>query len=705
MTDNAEHTLPSATGGSPRKWLSPLLTAVCLSFTVCVYAPLETYFAASDELWFGANDVILMSLAAFAVLALALFGLGMLLRGRARAALCGLFVGLSLALYAQGSFLNADYGRLDGMAIDWASFGSYPVWNALIWAALLIAPAVLCAVFIRGAAGATRFVCVILCLAQLAGVIALGASAPVKQEEKVPTLTDKYLFDISKDKNVVMFLVDTFDTTSFGDMLDELPDIAERLDGFTWFTNSVGQYNMTSYAMPLIMSGECYTIQEYQGSFSEKAWENEKFFHSLKDEGYSLGIYTEPRYAYASQEGILDNALSQSMKPSSYPTLWGKLMELAAFRYLPHSLKPLFASAGAGFDTLVQGDVQTIYDYENESFLRKLRSEGVNATLSEPCLRMYHMSGMHVPYTLGADEKNGDEVLRNKQAATLMNAICDYIDMMKAQGVFDSSMIIITADHGLKYSDLRPVLLVKRPGDKGALAKNAALVSQLDWHSTIAAAMNAKFSPNYGEDAFSISEDDMREVPHYSTEPNSGDLYEYTVSLDECGTTYYKPAHFAYRYGDSYDVERSSYSLGTYIELRTEEDYRPWLDEMSLYDIKSTNAGVYLGKPDITFDMLIEDEDYYDLAVTLGIGDIVGDSRSVQVLVDGEVIAEKTLKKGDTELRFTVPYDYCYDYALAFTLRFPDAISEYERGGWQGGDTRVLAVMPTGITIESSEEE
>ncbi len=706
MTDNnIEMDAPA----KPKAWVSPLLASLCLSFTACVYAPLETYFATASEQWFNATDILPVSLLAFAVLAAVPFGVGILLRGRARSAFCGLLVGLSAALYVQAGFANADYGTFDGMGIDWSSFGSYPILNALMWAALVLAPAVLCAVFHKKVKTAIRFLSVILIFAQVAGTAALGFSAEKKPTQTMPTLTSKKIFDISKNSNVIMFVIDTFDSTSFSDMLKEYPELADRLEGFTWFKNAVGQYNMTSYAMPVIMTGECYLMEESQSTFREQSWERESFFKSLKNEGYSIGLYTEGSYAYASQEGIVDNALVQGIKPRSYTELWAEMMRLTAFRYLPHVLKPDFEGAGIAFGWMKQGAKEPIYVYENEPVLKMLRSNGVSADMSEPCFRMYHLSGMHPPYTLGTDEKDyekeGEIVLRNSQAATLMNAVCDYLDMMKEQSVFDSSMIIITADHGLKYFDLRPLMLIKRPGDSGEFFGNDSLVSMTDLHRTIADAMNTNEKPQYGQNMFDIDADAMNETPYYDTHPDSGELYEYNVYLDDDYHTYFEPTGFAYRYRDYYEVERMEYSLGKKIKFDRKEDMMPWLDELSYQDVKNASKGPYIGIPDTTFFMYIADEDYDDLRVTLYLNDVVDGEQNYRILVKGETIAEGAVKNGDTELSFTVPYDYCSDYELLFTVRFPDVKSEYEKSGWEGGHTRLIAIRPTGMLIENITEE
>lgn len=690
-----------------RPWLAPLFAALLLGFTVCVFAPVEAYFSAGEELWFTAWDFIPLCIAAFIVLSLALFALSLPMKGKVRSAYCGLLFGLALAFFVQGIYANADYGLLDGAPIDWSSFGAYPVWNAIMWALLLLVPTALCAASGGKSAGATRFACVMLAFVQLLSGATLAATAKPKQNLSAVTFTDEKLFNISSDKNVVMFVIDTFDTTSLGNLLEQRPDIADRLDGFTWFRNFVGQYNMTSYAMPVLLTGESFILDGYQGAFRTKAWERERFFKALKSEGYSIGLYTERKYTEEAMQGTIDNVLKQGIKPSSVWSLWLEMMKLTAFRYMPHALKPTFADAGQGFGALQQGAEQTIYDFSNETTLSKFRRQGLSADIAAPCFRMYHLYGMHRPYTLGVDEKNGAPVTGMEQAATLMNAVCDYMDIMKELGVYDSSMIIITADHGLKYYDLSPATLIKRPGDKGGLKANAAPAAQADLHTTIAAAMGVKAELKYGKDMFTLSEDDMREAPYYDTAPVDGNLYEYAVYIDEQGQLLYSPTDVVYAYMDVRDTEKSAYELSSRIDIKAADDLLPWLDELSRGVVSnlSGSGGVYLGKPDTTFDMLIEDEDYGDLRVTLGLSGLIGDKQRASVLCDGELVAEVELKRGDSALSFVIPYDYCDDYELTFTLRFPDAVSEYEQSGFTGGDMRRRAICVDSFIVERIEEE
>ena len=144
--ENQAHSRPEgqedALPEKKRTWLLPLLSSLLFGFTLFVFAPLETWFSAGAELWFTVEDFLWPALAAFLTVSGVLFGVGMLFRGAGRSAFCALLFGLALALYVQGGFANADYGVLDGRAIDWPGFGDYPVWNTLMWVALALLPVV-----------------------------------------------------------------------------------------------------------------------------------------------------------------------------------------------------------------------------------------------------------------------------------------------------------------------------------------------------------------------------------------------------------------------------------------------------------------------------------------------------------------------------------------------------------------------------------
>lgn len=689
--------------GQKRPWLQPLLSGVLFSFALCVYAPVETCLSAGAELWFGVTDFLWPMLFSFILMAAAFFGACMLLRGLARDALCSLLVGLTVALYVQGAFANADYGVLDGRAIDWAGFGSYPIWNTVMWAVLALLPVALALIFRARAQGALRFVSAALCLMLS---VSLGASAlaqPKGEAYREAGFTTEGEFTLSSGKNVVVFVLDTMDTTTFSELLEHKPELADRLDGFTWFSRMVGQYPVTTFAMPALLTGTGYLYETSKGVYEQSAWEKDRFFHALKAEGYQVGVYSESEYAMEEAVGLVDNVALQPMVPTSALTLWQRVMRLAGFRYAPHVLKPSLVLSTTDFDPLKKGADSSVYTFDDEKFLRDFRAAGLSAEEPRPCFRLYHLQGAHTPYNLKADGTRGDSSL-HEQVLSVLGGALSYFDQMKAMGVYDDATIVITADHGNMTIDPAPLLLVKRPEDAGPLVANENLVWQQDLHATIAAAAGLREKITYGTDAFALTADDLREAAYYNYYWAQADrFYEYAVTTDDEGELLYKATGRVYMYGDVLEPEPPAYTLGDLIPFRKPSDAVAWCDEMGNYLLTQADRGVWFGAPAARLNLALAGEEYDDLRVTLGVSEIKGDSQVMKVIYDDQVQEELVIRKGDDKVSFVVPWDAVTDGVLAVTLRFPQAVSAYRESGWASGDTRLRAVAFTDMVIESIE--
>ena len=660
---------------APRKERPLLLSMLCsvlFAFTLAVYAPMETYFATASELWFGVDALWLGMLLAFiAALGISL-GVCALLRGKARLIVNGLLFGLSLGLYVQATFLNKDFGVLNGAAIDWSVYGSYGLWNALIWLALAALPVVLLLTRTESTRSALRVLCVVLMLAQVFGLVAVVAQAPAKQEESAYAFSKQDEFTVSDTRNTIVFVLDTFDTTSFGELIDDMPDVAARLDGFTWFRNSVGGYPVTHYAMPYLLTGKPYLFEKSYGVYVAESWQADAFFGALKQAGYTARVYSETDYANANAVNLIDNIVSAPIVPSSSTALWGCMAKLVGLRYLPHALKPGFVLDTAAFNDLKSMRGTDVYLLNDETFIADYRANGL-ATQSQPGFALYHLRGAHPSYTLKSDgtlTSEGEFVNQHEQLAAVMSTIGDYCDALKQMGLYDGATIVVTADHGYFQLDPSPVLLIKRPNAAGAMQVNDALVSQRDLHQTLLNAAGLDVSVGYGQDMFTQTVENSGVVSYYDFQWVESDrVHGYDVSLDDQTRLSYESTNL--QYSTEGLVERSvgTLALGERIEFSKPWKVLRYCDDIVRCYVHQADAGCWFGKPDVHFRFDLTDEEFGDLTVTFDVAEVKDGEQPLTVLCNGEVIAETTIHEGDATASFVVPYDACWDGCVSFTPR------------------------------------
>ena len=104
-----------------------------LLVTFFVFGPLSLYLTNVKEFWFGLPDVLRAVAVCSVIALLILLVVALVLPGKVNEWFICLLFGGTLALYIQGSFVNTDYGTLDGRPIDWSQYTGTAVWNTILW--------------------------------------------------------------------------------------------------------------------------------------------------------------------------------------------------------------------------------------------------------------------------------------------------------------------------------------------------------------------------------------------------------------------------------------------------------------------------------------------------------------------------------------------------------------------------------------------
>ncbi len=207
-----------------------MVVAASGCLTVCLFAPASVFFAnvfdfskTFAELWPLLAAAALVSGLAVAAILIALPV------GRARDIGVAVICALGVLTWIQSNFLLWNYGVLAGQPIDWASHSRAGVVDAAVWT-LTLAVAVL----------ASRTVARLAPAASAALILLQGVGLAI-QVERSPdfwynhiAFDDSARFSFSRGTNVVIVLLDTFQSDVFQQLLDEDAGLPQRLQGFTY---------------------------------------------------------------------------------------------------------------------------------------------------------------------------------------------------------------------------------------------------------------------------------------------------------------------------------------------------------------------------------------------------------------------------------------------------------------------------------------
>lgn len=675
-----------------KKWLGQALRQALQALPLCLFFALTlTLFAATqmvcdnqEEFWFTwaqmAPGVVRVGLWVWGALTLLLA----VLPRRAFPWGQGVLLGLGVAALLQGNGLNADYGALNGQAIAWGEYTVYGLINTALWAGILF----ICLSLRQW----KRFgaLCVVLpCLLAVGegGWIAYrAAQAPTPQTETY--LSQAGLYTVGTEENLLVLVLDSVDADQFAQALAEDPDLSRRLEGFTWYRNAMGLSDPTKYGLPALLTGQAYTQPVDYAGFIAAAYADAPLYTMLAGDVWDARFFTDSRYV-SLDTGVVDNLAQEELAVNDPAGLTRDLLRLCAFRYAPHFLKPQLWMYSNVFLPYAQAQGEPVYEVTDPAFDARLREEGLEATV-ERAFRLIHLTGMHPPYTMDADcQYQAQGVTAQEQMRGCLRLAEDYLEQLRALGVYDRSAVLILADHGTDTVH-RPLLLLKRPGDTGEMAVNDAPVSYADLPATYVALLTGAQA---GTELWSIPQGQARTRLYYheSSRNNAFNLYEYSTQALSPSWEELIPTGRVF-HGNSLEAA-APYTLGETLYFDLRATARPYLvSGFSSADFHSTWTVGESGRISLPLARPPRSD---TLTVEMKFLSIMGGSQRLRVDCGGQTVFEGTVT--DYTLRFSFPASLVQDQTLTLDFTYPDAISHLEAG--LSEDTRQVAFAVTELTV------
>jgi len=473
-----------------RRFFSHLLPVSALVYMVFFFAVTEVYFANLNEWIFTYESILPVAilLAVLLVFALCLL-LSLALRGKE---------GTNRLIVLESSVLAAMY--LQNLLLNDGNFiiGTRPVhsWiangiNLLVWLLLLTVPQLL----LKYAKDPGKIVMGGLLLSGLLLAMQLvplpmllltkregGAYRPYSEKR----LSGEEQYVVSGNRNVVVFILDAYYNGFFDEYLAENEEIKEKLSDFTYYDNVSTKAFYTAFSLPYLMTAADVDFSVSLPESNTEAWQgenSERFYSAMQDLGYKTFLYTDSA-EYAGGEGmngIVSNLTEVQLEVVPRPFfLYGKMLSLSLYRYLPYFMKdPFFlydssdvnlccryrhgdqmidaVRSDASYDIATQAALYGV-DFFNYDYYGSLK-QGLTVVDGENRLIWQHLWGMHNPYY---SREGNSMVSDDEEQLICMEIVEGYMDQLKKMGIYDDTCIIITADHGnraVRESD--PVVLIK----------------------------------------------------------------------------------------------------------------------------------------------------------------------------------------------------------------------------------------------------
>ena len=302
-------------------------------------------------------------------------------------------------------------------------------------------------------------------------------------EEWEHTATAKELFTLSTRQNLLIVLMDTFQSDYFEEVLAHDPLLAESLDGFIYFPDTLSAAPSTFVSLPAIHSGVMYDPAQTMSAYFESAIRSSSFLSALATQGYQPVLLNPIRRLCPRDTAcVTSDALLQTQFQSNLGEVLF-LLDISLMRSAPEFLKnfvlnegrfrlgPLFAAGQ------LSGDARMAW---NDSRLLDLFTQQASVSNAVPRVHFLHLMNTHPPYGLNAHcEAIGEPVEFNRKSA-LAQATCGLrqfsalMDKLKKIDAYDNSLIILLGDHGSAASTSAADMASLRLTASGMLPAGAA---------------------------------------------------------------------------------------------------------------------------------------------------------------------------------------------------------------------------------------
>lgn len=522
-----------------RKLSFRILFGAFTSFTFVLnfflYGPLEVYLGNSLHFVYTLSEILLPVLLTGAGVFAALFFLSVLLRGRLFNWYITLLGSVSFASFIQVLFMNKSVGLLDGEKIQWEHLATSAVFGLAVWAMVVVLFFAILNIRKNIWKFSISVACILICLTQISSVLSVALTCELDEKHSIFATSEGDL-ELSDKTNVVILSLDSMDIRYTEEVMKNSPEYFDEFDGFTWYKNTIACNSRTYPNIAVYLTGEpCLYDKSYE-EYMQDAWADNKFLEDIAEAGFDSRIYIDSKYVNTDTEYMskyVSNYVEADRNAYSVQ-LEKNLITLSLYRSLPVALKPFFEIDTSQINNALGAEGYELVTVNDNEYYDKLKDEGLSVKdKGKGTFTYFHFRGCHAPYRIDANCQLSDKSLTIKDATRgALTNVSEYLKQMKEQGVYDSSTIIVTTDHGYTGSATelereRVVTLFYKPANsRGEIVINNSPQQLSNIRPTVLKALGLDYSA-YGTPFDEVAEDSQIKRYFYMSGANeSGTMRE-----------------------------------------------------------------------------------------------------------------------------------------------------------------------------------
>ncbi len=309
---------------------------------------------------------------------------------------------------------------------------------------------------------------------------------------------------LGKSKNIIVIIADGMQGSIADSVLSQDETLRAKFSDFTLYNRAISPHVFTEFGVPAILSGSTLKWT--------KETDKTSVLKDSKANNFSLEAkrknFRTHEFMYSS-DLTFNSDVQYSLASFSYKDRILYYTKVGMIRILPlQLLKNIFST---GSDNSVFSDKKT----DALNFIRAF-TQKISIGTFDNSMIIHHSMLPHPPIhftihgdkTLPRDDVSYQEIADETHFS--LHTYADFFDRLKTKGVWNSSLIILVADHGSHYQpkedpfstlhgtsyysvgSYNPVILIKRPYQSGPLSVNDSLIATTDVRSIISRYLNSE---------------------------------------------------------------------------------------------------------------------------------------------------------------------------------------------------------------------
>ncbi|MGN0435516.1 MAG: membrane protein insertase YidC [Wujia sp.] len=497
-------------------FLPGIFLSLVASFMICAFAPMELYSTNVNEFTFDSRLLIPVVIKMFAIgflaSALVMTILYMINETLYNVVLVVYFIAF-VVTYVQGTYMAGSIPVLDGTPVDWSIYRKQNIATLiLLIVVLMICFSIIKLAKMQGMYKVTKvfslFIMIILSFTMLYEFFDNHADMNKENDRYVSA---NNMFEMSKNQNFVILLLDCVDARVMTQLMEENPEYKEIFEDFTYYRNTMCTYPYTTQSIPFILTGQWYENEQSYEDYCREAYANSPLLVELEKRDYKIGLYEKDLPGIGDYDRY-DNIIYADEAKVNFKDFSYLELKAMGFKYFPYFVKEHFGYDNTDFNNLRYNDDIEIFSDVDDQFYRFMKNSTVTLT-EQKTFKFIHIEGGHSPFRYNENVERIENATYETNVQACMTITRDYLQMLKDSGVYDNSVILVMADHGYEggknngIDRQNPILFIKGIDEKHELQINEAPISYDDLQDAYIKLLDGAT----GDEVFPYKEGDERE--------------------------------------------------------------------------------------------------------------------------------------------------------------------------------------------------